>query len=145
MQLSSPAFGDNQPIPDTYTVKGDGISPPLVIAGVPNDAKSLALVMHDPDAPIGDFLHWTVWNIPPTTTAWAEGSVPEGATEGQTDYGQVGYGQPAPPSGTHRYTFELYALSAPLQLPAGAGRAELMSAIQDHTIATCQLIGVVSA
>ena len=146
MQLTSPAFAPSATIPNTYTCKGAGVSPPLNIAGVPPAAQSLALLLHDPDAPNGDFLHWSVWNLPPTTASLPESSLPPGAVQGQTDFGQATYGGPCPPPGqTHRYVFDLYALGAPLDLPPGAARRDLEAAMQGHTIAQASLAASFSA
>lgn len=143
MQLTSPAYQPNNTLPVDYTCKGKGINPPLNISDVPNKAQSLALIMHDPDAIGGrDFLHWSVWNIPPNTTQIAEGTVPEGAIQGTNDYRQLPYGPACPPAGTgtHRYMFDLYALDINLNLPEGADRKTLEDAIQGHVIAAVQLI-----
>ena len=114
MTLSSPAFASNGEIPDKYGCSGGGqaVSPPLTISGAPPSAKSLALVVDDPDAPGGTFTHWVVWNIAPSTTSVAEGLTPAGASEGKNTYGQSGYGAPCPPRGEHHYVFTLYALDA---------------------------------
>jgi Raf kinase inhibitor-like YbhB/YbcL family protein len=145
MELSSPAFTNNNPIPDTYTCKGSGISPPLNIAGVPHGTQSLALFVHDPDAPGGDFIHWTVWNISPTTTVIAEGSKPSDATEGQNDFGKTGWGAPCPPSGTHRYFFELYALDQTSALASGASSADVRAFLEAHTLSKATLMGTAAA
>lgn len=144
MRLESPAFAHNQPIPTKYTCDGEDVSPPLKIFDVPANAKSLALIMDDPDAPRGTWLHWTVWNIPPDTQEIAENSVPQGAVEGMTDFGRPGYGGPCPPSGTHRYFFKLYALDTMLNLPPGAKLSELEAAMSGHILAQAELIGLYS-
>jgi len=145
MQLTSPAFAPNNPIPDQFTCKGAGISPPLNIASVPMGTQSLVLAMHDPDAPGGDFTHWTMWNIAPTTTSLPAGMAPGGAVMGRNDFDRIGYGHPCPPSGTHRYVFELLALDTRLQLASGASRNTLSHALQGHVLARASLIGIVSA
>ncbi len=142
-KLDSPAFAENGEIPELYTCKGKNISPPLTIGGVPHNAASLALVLHDPDAPNGDWLHWTVWNINPNTQSFDEGKVPDSATQGTTSFGNTGYGGPCPPSGTHRYIFDLYALDKKLDLPAGSDRKSLEQAIQGHITAQTKLVGIV--
>jgi Raf kinase inhibitor-like YbhB/YbcL family protein len=144
MQLISPAFAQNQHVPTEYTCKGNNISPPLQIKEVPKDTKSLVLFMHDPDAPVGDWVHWTVWNIPPDTEEIPENSVPEGAVEGTTSFKDTGYGGPCPPWGTHRYIFDLYALDTVLDLKPGAGSDELTAAIKDHISQQTELVGVFS-
>lgn len=135
MTLSSPAFADNGPIPAKYGcgAAGPSVSPPLTIAGVPQDAKSLALVVDDPDAPAGTFTHWVVWNIAPSTTSVAEGLTPAGASEGKNSFGKSGYGAPCPPAGEHHYVFTLYALDA----------AQIASAddIPNHATAQAKLVG----
>jgi Raf kinase inhibitor-like YbhB/YbcL family protein len=143
--LSSPIFAEDGTIPKKYTCKGDNISPPLEIRDVPEDAVSLALILHDPDAPNGDFLHWTIWNIPPDTKSIDEGSVPSGAAQGKTGFGKTGYGGPCPPSGTHHYEFDLYALDKNLNTSAGATRQMLEQAMSGHIIAQTKLVGLVSA
>lgn len=145
MELTSPAFKDGNPLPDAYTFRGAGMSPPLNINGVPQGAQSLVLIMHDPDAPSGDFTHWTVWNISATTTVIKEGMVPTGAIQGLNDANTVGYTPPAPPSGTHRYIFEVYALNRELNLEAGAHAYALTALLQEHTLGSAQLIGTCSA
>lgn len=143
--LTSPAFEDDQAIPEKYTCKGEDISPPLAISGTPDAAQCLALILHDPDAPVGDFLHWTVWNIAPETVTIDENSVPAGALQGKTDFGHAHYGGPCPPSGTHRYIFELYALDEKLDLAVGSNREELEEALEGHVLAETRLTGTFSA
>lgn len=143
--LSSPAFGNGQSIPLAYTCKGANISPPLHIEGAPEDTERIALIMHDPDAPHGDFLHWSLWDIGPTTIDIDEDIPPIDAVEGTNDFGEMDYGGPCPPSGIHRYEFDLYALDGPLGLPFGASRIEVEEAIRARAIAKTTLIGTVSA
>jgi len=145
MQLTSPSFEYGQPIPARYTCKGDNISPPLSIANIPVEAQGLVLIVHDPDAPRGDWLHWTVWNIDPEVDEISENTVPQGGIEGVTDFDKPGWGGPCPPSGIHRYMFDLYALSTPLDVPAGASLGELQEAMQGKIIEQTQLIGTFSA
>ncbi len=140
MQLKSSAFADGGSIPSKYTCDGQDISPPLQISGVPDGAESLALVMDDPDAPTGTFDHWLVWNIPPDTTDIPEDTEPEGV-QGRTDFGNLGYGGPCPPSGTHTYRFKLYALDARLDLAEGARKADLESAMEGHILGQAGLNG----
>jgi hypothetical protein len=142
MQLSSPAFKNNKKIPSQYTCDGENINPPLRISGVPAGAQSLVLIVDDPDAPAGDWTHWTVWNIDPRASEIAENSVPAGAAEGLNDFGQTGYGGPCPPSGTHRYQFKLYALDAKLDLGENAKKKELEEALRGHTLAQATLSGL---
>jgi Raf kinase inhibitor-like YbhB/YbcL family protein len=145
MELSSPAFGANQPIPENHTHHGAGVSPPLMIGGVPTGTQSLALIVHDPDAPNGDFIHWTIWNISASAGVLPENHIPSGALQGANDFGAMGYGAPAPPSGTHHYLFDLYALNIELALPAGARPVALQAAMEGHVLAQAQLVGTVSA
>lgn len=144
MDLTSPAFGVQQAIPANHTHKGAGISPPLMISNTPPGTQSLALIMHDPDAPKGDFTHWTVWNISATAGVLPEGRVPAGALQGTNDFGRMEYGPPAPPAGTHHYIFDLYALNAQLPLPAGARLDALQTAMEGHILAQAQLVGTVT-
>ena len=144
-RLTSPAFDAGDTIPATYTCKGANISPPLELAGTPDQARSLAMVLRDPDAPGGDFVHWTIWNIHPNITRLVEGVIPMGAEEGQNDFGEVGYSGPCPPSGMHHYKFELYALDSELDLPTGTGRQAALDVIVAHAIGKTELIGTVAA
>jgi len=145
MELTSPAFGNNQPIPDKYTHRGAGVSPPLTISGVPLSAQTLVLIMHDPDAPAGDFVHWVMWNVPADLTTIVENSQPAGTSSGFNDFNELGYGAPAPPSGTHHYVFDLYALDLHLGLGTGTDMRMLRQDMEGKIIAQAQLIGTVSA
>lgn len=140
MELASSAFENNGMIPARYTCDGQDVSPPLKISGVPEDTVALALVMDDPDAPMGTFDHWVVWNIPPDVTEIAEGKEPEG-TQGRTDFGRLGYGGPCPPGGVHRYRFKLYALDRQLDLQEGADKSDLEAAMKGQTLETAELVG----
>lgn len=142
MLITSPAFNHNEFIPAKYTCDGGDANPELRFAGVPENARALALIMDDPDAPVGTFTHWLVWNIDPGTTVIAEHSVPERAVEGLSGANKVGYIGPCPPSGTHRYFFKLYALDAPLALSRGAGKGELETEIQKHLLSKAELVGL---
>ena len=141
MSITSPVFADNGQIPRKYGCSGTSTSPPLSFAGVPAATGTLALIVEDPDAPGGLFTHWVVWNIPPTTAAVAEGTSPVGGLEGRSSYEKPGWGPPCPPSGEHRYVFNLVALDKPLNLPVDAGREELRDAMKNHVIAKAQLTG----
>jgi hypothetical protein len=138
MRLSSDAFADGGTIPERYTCDGDDVAPPLTWDGVPAEARGLALLMEDPDAPSGTFVHWTVLDMPADAT-----TVPRGATEGENSFGDRGYGGPCPPEGDepHRYVFLVYALRAPLDLEAGAEPDEVRSALEREAIASGQLTG----
>lgn len=144
MQIKSIAFNNNDPIPPRY--KG-ATSPPLDIVGVPAGAKSLALIMHDPDAVSGDFVHWVLWDIDPATNTILEDSVPTGATEGITTAGAPGYVGPRPPagSGRHHYIIELYALDVVLDLLPATAFSDVAQEVRKHTIAKAELTGVIDA
>ena len=142
MKLSSPVFENNGIIPPKFTCDGEGVNPPLEISDVPAGAKSLALIVDDPDAPAGDWVHWTVWNIKPDTKLVDENSVPPEAIEGITDFGKPGYGGPCPPSGTHRYQFKLYALDISLDLDSGAKKADVEKAMEGHILDQTDLVGL---
>jgi len=147
IQLTSSAFAEGKPIPAKYTCDGGDVSPPLKWSAVPDGTKSLALISDDPDAPVGTWVHWVVYNIPPDTTELAEG-VPKsevltnGATQGMTDFKRIGYGGPCPPrGGPHRYFFKLYALDTALNLKPGAAKQELLRAMEGHILAEGRLMG----
>lgn len=140
MELSSPAFAHHQTIPVRYTCQGEDINPPLQISGIPKGTKTLVLIMDDPDAPVGTWDHWVVWNISPTGEI-KENSVPAGAVQGKNSWGKNSYGGPCPPSGTHRYFFKLYALDTDLNLPPKATKADVEKAIQNHILAQSELMG----
>jgi len=144
LSLKSPAFEDQGFIPSKYTCDGEDINPPLLIEGVPQEAKSLVLVMQDPDAPGGTFLHWLLWNIPPETKEISEGKIPSGAIEGKNDFGKIGYGGPCPPSGSHHYIFTLYALSQKLDFPQDLSWNDFKTLINPHILAQAKLTGVYS-
>ncbi|HEX4638437.1 MAG TPA: YbhB/YbcL family Raf kinase inhibitor-like protein [Chthoniobacterales bacterium] len=141
MKINSPAFQEGGTIPEKFSKKGNNVNPELRIAGVPAEAKSLALIVDDPDAPGGLFTHWLVWNIDPKTSEIGEGRVPKAAVQGKNDFGDVGYGGPQPPSGTHRYFFKIFALDKSVDLKSGAKRNEVDAAIKGHVIAQGELIG----
>ena len=141
MKISSPAFQNGGSIAAKFSHEGGNSNPPLKIEGVPPNAKSLALIVDDPDAPSGLFTHWLVWNIDPKMTSIAEHSVPNGAVEGTNDFGESGYGGPQPPAGTHRYFFKIFALDRTLDVSAGAKRREFEKAIKGHVIAQAELMG----
>jgi Raf kinase inhibitor-like YbhB/YbcL family protein len=140
MKITSSAFQDGGNIPSKFTCDGGDASPPLQIADVPSGAKSVVLVVDDPDAPSGLFTHWMVWNISPQTNAIAEGTTPKGV-HGTNDFGKSGYGGPCPPSGTHRYYFKIFALDRELDLPSGAKRSQLDAAMKGHVVAQGELMG----
>jgi hypothetical protein len=139
MKLASSAFQEGMPIPSKYSCDGENISPPLLIKDVPKNAKSLALIMEDPDAPLRTFVHWIAWNIPAEKREISEGE--QLSWQGKNDFGNQSYGGPCPPSGMHRYFFRLYALDAELELRAGATKKELQAAMKGHVIAETALMG----
>ena len=141
LTLTSPAFAPGGEIPARYTCEGDDASPALEWSGVPASAAGLALIVDDPDAPVGLFTHWLMWNIDPKTTEIAENSVPKGAVQGTNDFPGNGYDGPQPPSGTHRYYFKVFALDRTLDLKSGAKRREIDAAMRGHVIAQGQLMG----
>lgn len=148
MKLTSSAFADRAPIPQRYTCQGQNVSPPLHIEAVPAAAKSLALIMSDPDAPDPaapkrTWVHWLVYDLPPGTAVLAEGvrALPKGARSGKNDWGATAYGGPCPPIGRHRYFFRLHALDRTLPELHAPTRAELEDALEGHVIATAELMG----
>ena len=141
MQLVSPEFEHNGNIPPRYTCDGAEISPPLRIEGVLDEAKSLALIMDDPDAPAGVWDHWVVFNIPPDTREVVEGREPPGV-HGKGTSGNLDYHGPCPPDKEHRYVFRLYALDTMLNLPEGVSKAEVLQAMDGHVVAEAELVGL---
>ena len=139
LQITSPVFGHNQTIPKKYTCQGEDINPPLMISGIPEGTKSLALIMDDPDAPGGNWDHWLVYNIMPTPEI-KENSVP--GTQTRNDFGKVDYGGPCPPSGTHRYFFKLYALDGQLSFKGMPSKRDLEKAMQGHILDNTELVGL---
>lgn len=146
LKVTSAAFAEGGAIPAEYTCDGRNVSPPLAWDGVPPDAKTLALIADDPDAPRGVWTHWVVFNLPASERKLDEGvpateTLAGGAKQGKNDFDNAGYGGPCPPSGTHRYYFKLYALDGALSLPSGATKDQLLRAMQGHVVAEGQLMG----
>jgi Raf kinase inhibitor-like YbhB/YbcL family protein len=139
--LSSPDFRRGLPIPIKYGLHQQNISPELRVANVPAKTRSLVLIVDDPDAPMGLWTHWLVWNLPAGTTTLPEGKLPSGARQGKNSFGNSRYDGPSPPWGTHRYYFRLYALDATLSLPAGSSRAELKQAMNGHVVGEAETFG----
>ncbi|MBM2852539.1 MAG: Phospholipid-binding protein [Candidatus Nitrosotenuis sp.] len=137
MKISS-VFENNGKIPKKYTCDGANVSPPLKISNIPKNAKSMALILDDPDAPSGTFTHWVVWGISPKKTHLGEGEK-KGFIEGATGLGKPGYVGPCPPSGVHRYFFKLYALDFPVDISTKSNKQELITAMQNHIIQTATL------
>jgi len=146
IKITSSAFENEGLIPPKYTCDGADISPPLQWEGVPEATKSIALISDDPDAPMGTWVHWVLFNLPADTKDLAENvppdeSLPNGARQGMSDFRRIGYGGPCPPSGTHRYFFKIYALDTELDLAPGADKSDLLEAMEGHTLGQGQLIG----
>jgi Raf kinase inhibitor-like YbhB/YbcL family protein len=142
MIISSPAFKNNEYIPAKYTCDGEGISPPLEIGNVPQIAQSLVFFVDDPDAPSGNFVHWILWNIDPKTTLIKEGTLPEGAIEGQNSAGRNDYIPPCPPAGVHHYTFRLYVLDRKLEVSAGTTLNDLRKEMRGYIFGSAELVGL---
>ncbi|HNV23891.1 MAG TPA: YbhB/YbcL family Raf kinase inhibitor-like protein [Candidatus Omnitrophota bacterium] len=140
MKLSSPDFNDYGKIPRALTCQGENQNPVLEITGVPQDAKSLALIMDDPDAPMGDWVHWVVFNIDPKTTTIGRASLI--GVSGVNDFGNKNYGGPCPPRGAHRYFLKLYALDILLDLKEGITKNILEQAMEGHILEQTQLVGI---
>jgi Raf kinase inhibitor-like YbhB/YbcL family protein len=146
IKITSTAFEEGGMIPRKYTCDGEDVSPPLAWTGVPEGAKTIALISDDPDAPMGTWVHWVLFNLSEAEKGLPEAVPPDkelknGAKQGRNDFRRIGYGGPCPPGGTHRYFFKLYALDAILNLPAGATKAELLKAMEGHILAHGQIIG----
>jgi Raf kinase inhibitor-like YbhB/YbcL family protein len=140
ISVTTPAFQAGGDVAAKFTCNGANVNPELKINGVPNEAKSLVLIVDDPDAPRGLFTHWIVWNIDPKATDIGENSAPAGGIQGTNDFGKRNYGGPCPPSGTHRYFFKIYALDTKLDLKPSARRAEVDAAMRGHTLAQGELM-----
>lgn len=138
LRVSSPAFSPSGSIPEKYTCEGKDINPAVEIENIPEEVMSLALIVDDPDAPRGTWVHWLVWNIPPAHRI-RENTVP--GIEGMNSFGRLSYGGPCPPSGTHRYFFRVYGLDVVLKLKRGASRSDLEQAMQKHILAYGEFIG----
>jgi hypothetical protein len=146
IKMTSPAFEEGSMIPRKYTCDGPNISPPLAWSSVPEGTKSLALICDDPDAPMGTWVHWVLFNLPPDTKELHENiplrrELENGAKQGMNDFRKIGYGGPCPPGGTHRYFFKIYALDMVLNLEAGATKSQLLTAVKGRILAEGQLMG----
>ncbi|MBN1788823.1 MAG: YbhB/YbcL family Raf kinase inhibitor-like protein [Sedimentisphaerales bacterium] len=144
--VTSSAFGEGQLIPAKYTCDGTNISPPLQFKGIPAGTKSIALISDDPDAPMGTWVHWVIWNIPAEANGLPENvptdaELPDGSKQGITDFRRPGYGGPCPPSGTHRYYFKVYALDSMLDLSVRSTKEDLLEAMQGYILAEGVLMG----
>jgi len=141
-ELTSSVFANGEGIPAKYTCDSEDISPPLEWSNPPEGTQSLALIMDDPDAPVGTWDHWLLFNIPADLRSFPEqAGPPPGSVDGKNSWGRTGYGGPCPPSGTHRYFFKFYALDNTLDLPAGADKTQLLQAIEGHILAQAELMG----
>lgn len=146
MKLESPVFENEGDIPRKYTCDGEDVSPPIEWSQVPTNARTLALICDDPDAPQKNFSHWVVFNIPPGSGALPEHisamkELKDGSRQGQNDFGKEGYGGPCPPSGTHRYRFTLYAVDTELAVPASSSTRDVEAALKGHVVETAHLTG----
>ena len=139
MRLTSPEFENGKYMPAKFTCEGLDINPALVIEGVPAQAKTLVLIIDDPDAPRGTWVHWVLFNIP-VITRIEENSIP--GQQGINDSADIGYGGPCPPSGTHRYFFKIYALNSELSLKEGITKRDLEKAMQGHILDSAELVGL---
>jgi Raf kinase inhibitor-like YbhB/YbcL family protein len=143
MKISSPAFENNAGIPSKFTCDGENISPTLNISEMPNEAKSLVLIVDDPDAPVAEgFVHWILFNINPTTTEIEENGTPAEAIQGQNSLGESRYTGPCPPSGNHHYHFRIYALNSPLNLSSSAKREDIERSMKGHILDEAEIVGL---
>lgn len=142
MKITSSAFENKQMIPPKYTCDGKDINPPLEIIDIPPKTRSLVLIVDDPDAPSGDWVHWLVWDINPETKFIAEDESPQGAVQGTNDFNKQNYGGPCPPSGIHHYQFKIYALDTLLNLPSSSRKKDLGKAMENHILDKTLLIGL---
>jgi len=146
-KLTSSAFASGTAVPDKYTCKGEDISPPLEWSGAPDKVATYAIVMDDPDAPSGTWVHWLIWNFPPSGSSMSADTprlrnFDDGGRQGRNSFGKIGYNGPCPPPGqTHRYFFRIYALDQKLDLQAGATRAQLDAAMKGHVLAQSEYMG----
>jgi Raf kinase inhibitor-like YbhB/YbcL family protein len=139
MKITSPEFENNEYIPAKFTCQGDDVNPTLKIEDIPAETKSLALIVDDPDAPMGTWVHWVVFDMP-VISEIGEDSVP--GKQGVNDFGRKNYGGPCPPSGTHRYFFKIYALNAALRLKEGINKGALEKSMEDHILDKAELVGL---
>ena len=146
IEVKSKAFKEGSMIPKRYTCDGTDVSPPLAWTSVPEGTKSIALICDDPDAPVGTWVHWVLFNLPADAKELPENVPPQkmlenGGIQGTNDFRKIGYGGPCPPGGTHRYYFKVYALDTALNLQAGITKAQLLKAMEGHIMAEGQLMG----
>jgi Raf kinase inhibitor-like YbhB/YbcL family protein len=143
LKITSPAFAPGEAIPAKFTCDGDDISPPLQWDKPPRGTQSLVLIMDDPDAPVGTWVHWVVFNLPPDTPGLPENAteLPKGSGIGQNSWSRLGYGGPCPPKDTHRYFFKLYAVDERFDLPNGASKDQLLGLMEGRILAQGELMG----
>lgn len=142
MNLTSSAFENDRVIPKKYSCEGIGMNPPLRITDYPMNTVSFAILVHDPDAPVGDFLHWLIWNVDPNVDEIAGGSAPIGSVEGINGMGELGWVGPCPPHGLHHYEFHIYALDKMLEIPETSTRSDFLQAIDGHVLEEATLVGL---
>jgi Raf kinase inhibitor-like YbhB/YbcL family protein len=147
LELESTAFAPGKSIPARYTCDGEDISPPLQWNDPPPGTQSLALIVDDPDAPAGAWVHWVLYNIPAKSRALqedisADAELPDSSRHGKNSWGRLGYGGPCPPGGTHRYVFKLYALDTRLNLASGATKKQVLQAMRGHILAQAEMMGM---
>ncbi|MBI3609733.1 MAG: YbhB/YbcL family Raf kinase inhibitor-like protein [Nitrospirae bacterium] len=146
-EITTSAFSQSKPIPKKYTCDGPDVSIPLTWTDPPNGTKSFAMIADDPDAPMGTWVHWVLYDLPAEARRLPEGvpkqeTLPDGSRQGLNDFGRIGFGGPCPPPGKpHRYFFKLYALDKKLSLPPRATKPQLLSAIKDHVLSETQIMG----
>lgn len=148
-ELTSTVFAQEEPVPAKYSCDGDNVSPPLQWSDPPDGTQSFALIMDDPDAPVGTWIHWVLYGLPADARDLpkaipSDADLPDGSRHGENSWGRTGYGGPCPPSGTHRYFFKLYALDTVLDLEAGATKDQLLQAMEGHILAEIELMGTYS-
>ena len=148
-ELTSPGFAHEESIPSKYTCDGEDVSLPLQWGDPPQGTRGFALIMDDPDAPAGTWVHWVLYGLPADARALPEGVAPDaeltgGGRHGENSWGRLGYGGPCPPSGTHRYFFKLYALDAALDMDSGVSKEQLLQATEGHILAQAELMGTYS-
>ena len=149
LSITSTAFKQGERIPSKYTCDGSGVSPVLELSDVPEATRSFAIIADDPDAPVGTWIHWVLYNVPGETRTLPEAippdaNLPDGSRQGKNSWGRPGYGGPCPPGGTHRYFFRLYALDIMLALRSGVSENELLKAMKGHILAEAELMGLYS-
>jgi len=145
MTVTSTNFDEGKPIPGRFSYHAENHSPALTFIKPPQGTQSLALIVDDPDAPVGLWTHWLLWNIPVSIHSIREYTLPSSALQGRNSFGNSRYDGPAPPSGTHRYFFHVYALDTVLTLPSGASRGQLEAAMKDHVLGGAEMYGTFSA